>query len=180
MLVEWGVDGLVCSPLELSALREEGLLDKLETMTPGIRPIWAVAKGQTRFTTPAQAVLAGADNLVIGSPITKPPARYEFEDGRIIEIGTPERAVELIIEEIEEVMVSVEDRVIRLLEDDGAILHEGHFKLRSGRHAADYVEKAAVTPHPMQSLELGNLIAEPFEDDDILVPLSSAMKSPRL
>ena len=58
---------------------------------PGIRPEWAVADGQTRFTTPGQAVSQGADYLVIGSPITKPSQ----------EIGSPVEAVKKISEEIQ-------------------------------------------------------------------------------
>jgi orotidine-5'-phosphate decarboxylase len=90
LLVDWGVDGIVCSPLELKALRRKGLLEYLETMTPGIRPKWAVPVGQTRFTTPSKAVLDGADNLVIGSPITRPPAV----------IGSPVDAARRIAEEV--------------------------------------------------------------------------------
>jgi len=65
-----GMDGVVCSaqeaPLLRSALGAEFLL-----VTPGIRPVGSAAGDQTRILTPAQAIQAGADYLVIGRPITQ-------------------------------------------------------------------------------------------------------------
>jgi orotidine-5'-phosphate decarboxylase len=69
MLVHAGADAIVCSPLELEALRDDVRTDRLIRIVPGIRPEWAVAAGQTRFTTPAQAIRSGAHFLVIGDPI---------------------------------------------------------------------------------------------------------------
>lgn len=66
---ESGVDGVVCSPAEVAALRAACGPDFI-LMVPGIRPVWAAANDQKRFTTPAQALAAGADHLVIGRPIT--------------------------------------------------------------------------------------------------------------
>lgn len=64
-----GLDGVVCSPLELSILRKE-FGDDLIIVTPGIRPVWAAAHDQKRIMTPAEAVHQGANFLVIGRPIT--------------------------------------------------------------------------------------------------------------
>ncbi|HIJ62615.1 MAG TPA: orotidine-5'-phosphate decarboxylase [Rhodospirillaceae bacterium] len=65
-----GVDGLVCSPHEVAALRALcGPAMKL--VVPGIRPAWAAANDQKRILTPAEAMAAGADILVIGRPITQ-------------------------------------------------------------------------------------------------------------
>ena len=65
-----GLDGVVCSPHELSVIREVcGTNFKL--VVPGIRPNWAVKGDQKRITTPRQAVDLGADYLVIGRPITE-------------------------------------------------------------------------------------------------------------
>ena len=64
-----GVDGLVCSPEEASPLRLAVGHDML-FVTPGIRPIGAAHGDQKRVTTPAQAIAAGADYLVVGRPIT--------------------------------------------------------------------------------------------------------------
>jgi len=65
-----GLDGVVCSPHELSALRAECGKDFL-LVTPGIRPSWAGSNDQKRATTPAEAIRLGADYLVIGRPITQ-------------------------------------------------------------------------------------------------------------
>jgi orotidine-5'-phosphate decarboxylase len=64
-----GVDGLITSPQEVTALRQQ-LGDELLLITPGVRPAWASADDQKRFTTPGEAITAGADYLVIGRPIT--------------------------------------------------------------------------------------------------------------
>jgi orotidine-5'-phosphate decarboxylase len=64
-----GADGLVCSSLEVSALRQ-ALGPEVRLVVPGIRPEGAVAGDQARTMTPAQAVAAGADWIVVGRPIT--------------------------------------------------------------------------------------------------------------
>jgi orotidine-5'-phosphate decarboxylase len=64
-----GIGGVVCSPLEVTAIRES-LGNKLRIVTPGVRPTWAAAGDQKRVMTPAEAVKAGSDWLVIGRPIT--------------------------------------------------------------------------------------------------------------
>lgn len=80
-----GVDGLVCSPQELSTLRARfGSAPWL--VTPGIRPSGAAVNDQQRIATPAAAISAGADFLVIGRPITQ--------------AKDPGAAVEAIAEEI--------------------------------------------------------------------------------
>ena len=64
------LDGVVCSPREVAALRRErGPAFKL--VVPGIRPTWAATDDQKRVETPADTVAAGADYLVIGRPITE-------------------------------------------------------------------------------------------------------------
>ena len=64
-----GVDGLITSPLEVAVLRQR-LGPEITLVTPGVRPAWAAADDQKRFTTPGEAVKSGADYLVIGRPIT--------------------------------------------------------------------------------------------------------------
>jgi orotidine-5'-phosphate decarboxylase len=68
-----GLRGLVASPLEIAPLRRS-LLTPLTLVIPGVRPGTAVAADdQQRVMTPAQALEAGADFLVIGRPITAQP-----------------------------------------------------------------------------------------------------------
>lgn len=65
---DMGVDGLVCSGEEAAALRKiagQGMV----LVTPGIRPAGADAGDQKRIMTPASAIAAGADYLVVGRPI---------------------------------------------------------------------------------------------------------------
>jgi len=65
-----GADGLVASPREVAALRAALGPDCL-LVVPGVRPAWASTDDQVRVMTPADAVKAGADYLVIGRPITR-------------------------------------------------------------------------------------------------------------
>ncbi|MCH2257874.1 MAG: orotidine-5'-phosphate decarboxylase [Alteromonas sp.] len=65
-----GLDGIVCSAQEASALREKHSDDFL-LVTPGIRPVGADAGDQKRVMTPPAAMKAGVSYLVMGRPITK-------------------------------------------------------------------------------------------------------------
>ena len=66
---EAGLDGVVCSPLDLTAIRTH-LPRSFLTVVPGIRPVDAAAHDQKRIATPKAAVNSGADLLVIGRAIT--------------------------------------------------------------------------------------------------------------
>jgi orotidine-5'-phosphate decarboxylase len=63
-----GVDGLVCSPEEAAALRGT-LGHQMNLVTPGIRPAGSATGDQKRIMTPARAISAGADYLVVGRPV---------------------------------------------------------------------------------------------------------------
>jgi len=63
-----GVDGLVCSAQEAAKVRAI-IGSRLALVTPGIRPLGAAAGDQKRIATPAAAIAAGADYLVVGRPI---------------------------------------------------------------------------------------------------------------
>ena len=67
-----GVDGLVCSAEEAAKLRPI-VGASMALVTPGIRPIGADADDQKRVMTPAEAIAAGADYLVVGRPILGAP-----------------------------------------------------------------------------------------------------------
>ena len=82
-----GVDGLVCSGEETTMLRSNvgaGMM----LVTPGIRPAGAAAGDQKRVMTPAAAIAAGADYLVVGRPIIAAPDPKAAADAIIAEIGT--------------------------------------------------------------------------------------------
>ena len=63
-----GIDGLVCSPEETAALRKV-VGHQMRLVTPGIRPAGAATGDQKRIMTPARAIAAGADYLVVGRPV---------------------------------------------------------------------------------------------------------------
>ena len=65
-----GLNGVVCSAHEAGAVKAAHDRDFL-TVTPGIRPAGSSADDQTRTMTPAAALQAGSDYLVIGRPVTR-------------------------------------------------------------------------------------------------------------
>jgi orotidine-5'-phosphate decarboxylase len=65
---ESGLDGVICSPLEIVALRKQCGPDFV-LMVPGIRPVGSSIDDQKRVMTPRQAVDLGATNLVVSRPI---------------------------------------------------------------------------------------------------------------
>ncbi|MCF6197047.1 MAG: orotidine-5'-phosphate decarboxylase [Emcibacter sp.] len=65
-----GLDGVVCSPFEIAAIRAACGPDFI-LVVPGIRPAGSDAGDQKRIMTPAEAISLGADYLVIGRPITQ-------------------------------------------------------------------------------------------------------------
>ena len=82
-----GVDGLVCSAEEAASLRDivgTGMV----LVTPGIRPAGTATGDQKRIMTPAAAIKAGADYLVVGRPV--------------VEAGDPRAAADAIVAEIEQ------------------------------------------------------------------------------
>lgn len=65
-----GMDGVVCSPLEIQAIKE-ACGSSFLTVTPGIRPKGSEVQDQKRVTTPREALSLGTDYMVIGRPITQ-------------------------------------------------------------------------------------------------------------
>src|SRR5690242_6376066 len=82
-----GVDGLVCSAEEAADLRKIAG-PKMVLVTPGIRPAGSAQGDQKRIMSPARAIEAGADYLVVGRPI--------------VEARDPKAAADAIVAEIEQ------------------------------------------------------------------------------
>jgi orotidine-5'-phosphate decarboxylase len=80
------IDGLVCSGVEVEALRKE-FGDRFTLVVPGIRPGTAT-HDQKRVTTPVEAISAGADYLVIGRAITEAQNPEEVVDNIVESIST--------------------------------------------------------------------------------------------
>lgn len=66
---QWGLNGVVCSGHEVTAIKSK--FSKLACLTPGIRISYTHNDDQQRTMTPKEAVTAGSDFLVIGRPITQ-------------------------------------------------------------------------------------------------------------
>jgi len=84
---EAGVAGLILSPMELSVIRPL-VGSKMLLVTPGVRPHGGASNDQKRVASPAEAIEAGADHLVVGRPITR--------------AADPRKAAEDIVAEIAE------------------------------------------------------------------------------
>jgi orotidine-5'-phosphate decarboxylase len=65
-----GIDGLVCSPEEAGSLRKL-VGHRMHLVTPGIRPAGTASGDQKRIMTPARAIAAGSDYLVVGRPVVE-------------------------------------------------------------------------------------------------------------
>ena len=70
LAVDAGLEGLVCSPQEVTGLRDR-IPTRIKLVTPGIRPAGTPADEQKRVMTPADAAAAGSDYIVVGRPILK-------------------------------------------------------------------------------------------------------------
>lgn len=66
-----GADGIICSPREAQAIR--ALPGSRLIVTPGVRPAGADLGDQKRVETPADAIAAGADHIVVGRPVWQAP-----------------------------------------------------------------------------------------------------------
>ncbi|MDE1933376.1 orotidine-5'-phosphate decarboxylase [Bradyrhizobium sp.] len=81
-----GIDGLVCSPEEVAAVRAI-VGDQMSLVTPGIRPAGSAAGDQKRIMTPSRAIKLGADYLVVGRPIMQAAEPKAVADAIQAEIG---------------------------------------------------------------------------------------------
>ena len=81
-----GIDGLVCSAEEVARLRDIAGRG-MALVTPGIRPVGSAAGDQKRIMTPARAIEAGADYLVVGRPIVEAHEPRAAAEGIVSEIA---------------------------------------------------------------------------------------------
>ena len=84
-----GMDGIVAAPAEAAAVRAIVGPDML-IVAPGIRPVGAEASDQKRIATPAAAIRAGADYLVVGRPVTAAADPGAAAEAIVDEIGRAE------------------------------------------------------------------------------------------
>lgn len=89
-----GCDGVICSGQEVAAIRKAIGKDFL-IVTPGIRPSGFSVDDHKRYTTPREAILAGADYLVMGRPIMRS--------------ADPHATVKQVIEEMQDAFNSIEE-----------------------------------------------------------------------
>lgn len=87
------IDGVIASASEARKIRKE-FSDEFIILCPAIRPTWSVVNDQIRVVTPADAIRAGVDYMVVGRPITS--------------ADDPIAAANLIIDEIEQASKVVE------------------------------------------------------------------------
>jgi orotidine-5'-phosphate decarboxylase len=87
---ESGINGIVCSPLEIVRVREIAG-EKLKIVTPGVRSAGADKGDQKRVATPAEAIRDGADYLVIGRQVTRSDDPAAACEAVLAEIGSEKR-----------------------------------------------------------------------------------------
>ena len=83
-----GIDGLVCSAEEVGALRKI-VGHQMHLVTPGIRPAGAETGDQKRIMTPARAIAAGSDYLVVGRPVVEAADPKAVAEAILAEITPP-------------------------------------------------------------------------------------------
>jgi orotidine-5'-phosphate decarboxylase len=93
-----GADGVICSPREVRAVRDAIPGRDFLIVTPGVRPNGIASDDQRRVATPAEAIAAGANYLVVGRPIIKAENRLQAAQNILYEMQevlapSPKRAV---------------------------------------------------------------------------------------
>ena len=85
-----GADGVICSPEEAARVRTLPEATGRLIVTPGVRPFGAEAGDQKRTATPAAAIAAGADHIVVGRPIHQAPSPRAAAEAILAELNTPQ------------------------------------------------------------------------------------------
>jgi len=84
---EAGADGVIASPEEAELIRALPQARRRLIVTPGVRPAGAAAGDQKRIMTPAAAIAAGADHIVVGRPVWQAPDPRAAARAIIAELG---------------------------------------------------------------------------------------------
>jgi orotidine-5'-phosphate decarboxylase len=85
-----GMDGVVASPREISIIRSAVTKPDFIVVTPGVRPAGSSLFDQKRVTTPRDAIIAGADYIVVGRPILEASDRVQAAQQIIAEMESSE------------------------------------------------------------------------------------------
>lgn len=85
-----GADGVIASPQEAAMIRALPEAEGKLIVTPGVRPVGAELGDQKRVMTPAQAIAAGADHVVVGRPIWKAPDPAASARDILAELSSPQ------------------------------------------------------------------------------------------
>jgi len=88
-----GADGVICSPQEARLVRVLPEAAGRLIVTPGVRPSGADRGDQKRVMTPAQAIAAGADHVVVGRPVWRAPDPLAAAQAVIAEMSSPQAIV---------------------------------------------------------------------------------------
>lgn len=138
---EAGLDGLVCSPMELSAVREIMGKDAF-IITPGIKPEWdAKQADQKRVTTPRDAVVNGTSSMVVGRSITKHAAYSPYVAAQKVyaEIREALSEPQAARQTLNDIFVG------RLLE--AGVVKTGRFTLKNGTVSPIYINVRDLPRH---------------------------------
>jgi len=87
---EAGADGIICSPQEAALVRALPEAEGKLIVTPGVRPVGADLGDQKRIMTPAQAIAAGADHVVVGRPVWRAANPRGAAQAILSELSSPQ------------------------------------------------------------------------------------------
>lgn len=85
-----GADGVICSPQEAARIRALPEAPGRLIVTPGVRPQGSDLGDQKRIATPAQAIAAGADHVVVGRPVWAAPDPAAAAEAILAELASPQ------------------------------------------------------------------------------------------
>ena len=89
---EAGADGVIASPEEAAAIRALPEAEGRLIVTPGVRPVGSPLGDQKRVATPAEAIRAGADHVVVGRPVHAAADPLAAARAIIAELASPQAA----------------------------------------------------------------------------------------